>query len=270
VRDLTRVGLVGCGAIGTYIAKLLKKKFKSKARLDFVLDIQPEKSLKLAELTGAKNTPSLDQLIKRSDLIIEAAHPSVVEDVVLPALKAGKSVLVMSVGGLLTIGHLDSIASKSKGTIYIPSGAIAGIDALQAARQDGIRTVTLTTRKPLAGLKGALILAKKGIKLEEIKGETILFEGSARNAVKEFPQNVNVAAVLSFATLGPDHVKVKVITSPEYKKNSHEITAEGNFGKIRTLVENEPSAENPKTSALAQYSAAAVLEKIFSNIKIGT
>ncbi|MBI4971746.1 MAG: DUF108 domain-containing protein [Candidatus Omnitrophica bacterium] len=261
---LKRVGLIGCGAIGTYIATLLKDKFKKQARLAFVCDIQTEKARALGRVV------SLKTLVAKSDFIIEAAHADVVSTLVPLALKKNKSILVMSVGGLLNVTHLAALLAKSKGTVYIPSGAIAGIDALCAAMQDGLQSVTLTTRKPVQGLQGAPILKEKGIDLASIKSETVLFEGTAREAVKAFPQNVNVAAVLSLATLGPEHVRVKVITSPEFKKNSHEIMAEGKCGKIRTLVENEPSETNPKTSALAQYSVAATLEKIFSKIKIGT
>jgi len=264
VSRLVRVGLVGCGAIGTYIAKLLKTKFKTKVQLAYVNDLDIAKARKLGNMAPLKT------LIQKSDFIIEAAHSRVVKELISQALKQNKSVLIMSVGGLLDVANLKNLLARSQGMIYVPSGAIAGIDALSAARQDGIQEVTLTTRKPLRGLEGAPILKEKGINLDEIKKETVLFEGSAREAVKAFPQNVNVAALLSLATLGPRRVRVKVMTSPEFKKNSHEIVAEGKFGKIRTLVENEPSKSNPKTSALAQYSVAATLEKIFSKLKIGT
>jgi len=267
---LSRVGLVGCGAIGTYIAKLLNDKFKNQARLSFVNDLQSEKAVELCRGVRARRAVPLQTLISKSDLIIEAAHADIIRQLVPLSLKKNKSILVMSVGGLLSIANLDSLLAKTKGTIYVPSGAIAGIDALSAAKQDGIRSVTITTRKPIRGLAGAPILKEKGINLDLIKGETVLFEGTAREAVKAFPQNVNVAAVVSLATLGPDKVRVRVITSPAYQKNSHEIIAEGKFGRIQTLVENEPSETNPKTSALAQYSVAATLEKIFSKIKIGT
>lgn len=250
-----RVGLVGCGAIGTHIAKILNQKFRSKARLVYANDLVPARAEALARFVDLKT------LVRKSDLVIEAAHLSCVKELVSEVMRHGKSALIMSVGGLLDVRRFGS-----KGTLYIPSGAVAGIDALSAAKQDGIKKVTLITRKPIAGLQGSSLLAKKG----KIKGETILFEGSAEAAVKAFPQNVNVAAVVSLATIGAKRVRVKVITSPKFKRNSHEIVAEGRFGRIRTLTENVPSAENPKTSALAQHSVTATLEKIFGRIKIGT
>ena len=186
---LTKVGLVGCGAIGTYIAKLLSSKFKDQARITFVNDLQPEK----AEALG--KSVSLEDLAAKSDFIIEAAHADIVKTLVPLALKKNKSILVMSVGGLLSIANLETLLVKSKGTIYVPSGAIAGVDALSAAKQDGIRSVSITTRKPIRGLVGAPILKEKGIDLDSITGEKVLFEGTAREAVKAFPQNVNVMVV---------------------------------------------------------------------------
>ncbi|MBI4397817.1 MAG: DUF108 domain-containing protein [Candidatus Omnitrophica bacterium] len=271
MRSLVRVGLVGAGTIGTYLAKFLTRNFKSQVRLAAIHDAISRPAVRLAaSLRPRPKVVDLKTLIRQSDFIIEAAHLSIVKAIVGPALKAGKSVLVMSVGGLFAL-NLKKLAQNSKGNLYIPSGAIAGVDAFQAARQSGrIHSVTLTTRKPIAGLRGAPLLAQKGIELEHIHGETVLFEGTAEEAVRAFPQNVNVAALLSLATLGPEKVKVRVMTSPEFKKNSHEIRLEAASGSITTRVENEPSRENPKTSALALYSAAALLEKIFSKIKIGT
>jgi len=266
-----KVGLVGCGAIGTYIAELIEQKYSKSASLTSVYDIS-EKNVNTLS-SSVSNPPeftTLFNLIQQSDLVIEAAHVSCVKEVVTQSLKLNKDILVMSVGGLLELEDLKSLSDASKGALYIPSGAIAGVDALSAAMQKGIEKVTLVTRKPIQSLLGAPFLKEKGIDVESITEEVILFEGLAQDAVKAFPQNVNVAAVLSMATLGADQVQVKVITSPEFKRNSHEIVAEGKFGTIRTVTENEPSETNPKTSALAQYSLAATLDKIFSNIKIGT
>ncbi len=269
---IVRIGLVGCGSIGSYIARLVERDYGDKAKLQWVCDINLNAADKLKiELTqGVEVISSWNEHLEDVDLIIEAAHVSCVPELLEKSLQSGKLILVMSVGGILDVPSLKDLLFNSVGQVFVPSGAVAGIDALNAAMQEGIERITLTTRKPIEGLRGAPFLIEKGIDLDSIQTEQMIFEGTATEAVKAFPQNVNVAAVLSLATLGPEQVKVKVLTSPEFTANSHEITAEGKFGRINTFTENVPSKDNPKTSALAQYSLAATLNKIFSKMKIGT
>lgn len=177
----------------------------------------------------------------------------------------------MSVGGLLaSFSSLDRILKRTKGTLYIPSGALAGIDAVLASRQGKIRSATLITRKPPAGLHGAPFFKTSKIKLELVRKETLIFQGNVIDAVKAFPKNVNVSALLALASIGPRKTKVKLYTSPEYTKNSHEVIVEGDCGVVHTRTDNVPSKENPKTSALAIRSAEALLAKIFSRFKVGT
>ncbi len=148
--------------------------------------------------------------------------------------------------------------------------ALCGIDALKAASVGKIGSVTLTTRKPPKGLEGAPYLKLKKIDLKAITKETTIFEGSARDAVKGFPANVNVSAVLSLAGIGAKKTMVRIVTSPAYKKNIHEVEIIGDAGRITARTENIPSKANPKTSALAIYSAIATLEEIAKSVRIGT
>jgi aspartate dehydrogenase len=186
------------------------------------------------------------------------------------ALKKNKQVLILSVGGLLARDGLSSIANQTKGRLWIPSGALAGVDALLAANQGKIKKVTLTTRKPVRGFEGVPFLQQKGIRLKEIRGERLIFEGSAAQAVRAFPKNINVAATLALAGVGAKRTRVRIFTSPDYRQNRHEVEIVGDFGRIRTEVENLPAPENPRTSALAVLSARATLKKILSRVYIGT
>ena len=130
--------------------------------------------------------------------------------------------------------------------------------------------MTLTTRKPLAGLEGAPYFRQKKIRLAGIKAPRLVFEGNALQAVRAFPKNVNVAATLALAGLGAKKTEVRIFTSPTYRRNQHEVEIEGDFGRIQTKVENLPARENPKTSFLAVLSARATLKKILSRVYIGT
>lgn len=258
------IGIVGCGAIGSKIAEAIMKDFSDSAELAAVYDVEPEK-VSYKNLSAA----SLEDLIKKSELVIEAASANASYNITKQVLQAKKDILVMSVGGIVERDDLFALARENNCNIYIPSGAIAGVDAIKAAKIGKIKAVQLTTRKPPTGLKGAPYILKKNINLDSIKEPTVIFDGSARLAIVSFPKNVNVAAILSMAGIGLDDTKVKIVTSPSYTRNSHEIEIEAESGTIRTYVENVPSPDNPKTSYLAVLSAIATLKQVLGSVKLG-
>ncbi|MBN2266733.1 MAG: DUF108 domain-containing protein [Candidatus Babeliaceae bacterium] len=266
-----KLGLVGCGVIGTGLIKNVRKHLSSQVTVAYLSDIDKPKAQKLKnKCRCSARIVSLPELIKYSDIIVEAASAHVSSEVAERALRAHKKVVIMSIGGLLKCKDLKGLIKKTKGELILPSGALAGLDAIASARLSRIKRVTLTTSKPLKGLIGAPYFAKKGLDLSVIKKPTIVFTGSAREAIRYFPKNINVAVLLSFATLGPNKVRVKIITSPTFKRNTHQVVVEGDFGVISTTTENLPSPDNPKTSYLAVLSAFATLQKILSPLKIGT
>ncbi len=266
-----KVGIIGCGAIGTEIAKACQGRLKDKIGLAGICDIDESKTRALNKAL-AKNVPvlNLEDIIKNSGLIVEAASAAMSASVLEKCIDAGRDCLMMSVGGLLGREELLQKAKEKSIRVYIPSGAICGIDGLKSASIGKIDSVTLTTRKPPKGLAGAPYLKEKNIDVLSIKEEKTIFEGSAEEAVKGFPQNVNVSAVLSLAGVGAKKTRVKIVTSPAYTANIHEIEIAGEFGRIVTRSENLPSKANPKTSALAIFSAIATLEGIASSVRIGT
>lgn len=267
-----RIGIIGCGAIGSQLAGAIKNNFSEQAELFAICDIDRDKAENLkADFSLGPEVLLIDELIERSELIIEAASAKISYEVAQKALAAGKNVIIMSVGGILDkYDELRALAQDAGGHIYLPSGAVAGLDAVKAASMVRVNKVTLTTRKPPQGLAGAPYLAEKNIDLSAIKEETVIFEGEASEAIKGFPQNVNVCATLSLAGIGPKKTRVKIITSPEYKTNIHEIEAEGDFGRLFARTENLPFPQNPRTSFLASLSAIATLRNILDVVKIGT
>lgn len=258
---MKKIGLIGCGAIGEAIAEFVYKHLKGRARIVALCDMD----LKKARLLSRKIKPhpsvtSLNTAIKKSDLVVEAAGVEVSGYIASRAVSSKKDVLIMSTGGLLGRHSLLKKA-RSKGChIYIPSGAICGLDGLSSAAIGKIRKVSLTTRKPPRGLKDVPYLKNKNI--DKIKKETLIYSGSAKEAIKYFPKNINVAATLSLYGIGPERTKVKIITSPKYTRNIHEVEVEGEFGRFFTRTENLASKRNPKTSQLAIFSALAKLEEI--------
>lgn len=264
-----QIGIVGCGAIGSTLAGLIRKTYQQEARIAYVCDRHIEKAQTLARKIGNNCKPAnLEALVICSDLIIESASPVVATQVTKLAWKYHKNVMIMSVGGLL---ELDIPAAKTtKFRVWVPSGAICGIDGLLAAKEAGVSSVKIITRKPPEGLREAPYFQK--VKFPKIVGkkEYLVFKGNAQRAVKYFPQNINVAAVLSVAGIGPLKTKVEIWTSKAYQGNQHEVEVRGKSGTFKTITQNVPSKLNPKTSALAIYAALATLRKMFSAVRIGT
>jgi len=268
---MLKIGIVGCGAIGSYLAATVVRRYPNRIMLSGVCELDPEKVTRLQRSLKKKiRQYPLAKLVDKSDLIIEAAGAGVVPEVVNTASVRGKDVMVMSAGGLLLHPDLLTRAQSRGIRVYVPSGAIAGLDALKAAKAGKIYRVTLTTTKPLKGLAGAPFILKHNIDLNAIKKERVIFNGSALEAVAVFPQNINVAAILSLAGIGPKKTRVCIVASRLVKRNIHTIEIEGDFGTIRSCAENVPSKANPKTSALAMLSAVAMLEGMIDGKRIGT
>ena len=267
------IGIVGCGAIGSSLAKAIIKDFAKQAKLVAFYDLDNLKSRALAKILKKKSLAvgSLKDLIIGSDLVIEAASAKSSFEIAKRALTFKKNILIMSVGGIATgFSILSKLAAKNNCKVYIPSGAISGIDALKAANMGKIKKVTLTTIKNPLGFRGVEYIKNKGIVLSGLKKEAVLFSGKAKDAVRYFPQNVNVAAVLSLAGIGIRNTQVKIIASPKVTKNIHEVKIESSAGNIFTRTENILHPDNPKTSYLAVLSAIATLRKVFEPVVIGT
>ncbi len=257
-----KVGIIGCGNIGTELAVFLDK--DQYFSLEYLFDIS-EDSIEnlLKKLQNKPKVVEFENLMENSDLIIEAANKEVVEKIINNVKSNNKKILIMSTGGI--IKNLE-LLKKIKAEIYLTSGAIAGLEAIKAV-SGKISELTLTTTKPLKGLEGAPFIIKNNIDLNQIKNKETIFEGNLEEAIEGFPKNINVAATLFLASEFKN-LKIKIIADPDLKTNNHEIFCKGEFGVIKTRVENLPS-ENPKTSYLAVLSAMQVLRNLSGNVKIG-
>jgi len=253
-----KVGIVGCGAIGSEVARAASA-MEGVAELQ-LYDIDPDATKQLRKLPRTKVAKSGDALVAAVDLVIECANKGVVQTIVRDALAQGKKTMLLTIGALADDKlreELIALAKRHGGKIFLPSGAVMGVDGVLAAAEGDLKSVTLVTTKPPAGIQ---------------KGTdrwTLLFSGPAREAVEAFPKNVNVAATLSLAGLGFDQTHVQVAIDPLATRNSHKVIIEGSFGRARIEVENLPSPTNPATSYLASLSAIALLRRIVSPVEIG-
>lgn len=268
-----RIGIVGTGAIGKELARAIDSGIVP-AKLEAIWDRDVEEATSFA--ASLKHKPKvlpLPELIDASNFVVEAASQAAVREVATAALTAGRGVMIMSVGALADKELLDKIRTLAKErhcSIYIPSGAVCGLDGVKSASVCNIESVMITTRKPIEGLRGAPFIVKNKIDIDSFTEPTEIFNGPASEAIKEFPANVNVAASLSLVGVGFENTKVRVVVDPTITRNMHEIHVKGDFGELRTVVENVPSPTNPKTSRLAALSAIATLRQVCEPLKIGT
>jgi aspartate dehydrogenase len=259
---MLKVGIVGMGVIGSHVAKAIDNGIPGVALAGV--------HVRTRATAAAYPAYPLEELIERSDLVVEAATQASLLEFGPAVLRAGRQLMVLSVGAL--VGVLDDwarLADAHGGRILVPSGAIAGLDGVQGAREGAITAVTMETRKPPRGLAGAPWIAQQSIDLDAIAAETLIFEGSATDAVRAFPANVNVVAALSLAGVGPERTRIKVFAVPGLDRNQHRIVIEGEFGRLRIEIENVPS-ENPRTGKLSYMSAIAMLRALGAPVRVGT
>jgi len=249
-----KVGIVGCGAIGSFVARWLSK--ANGFELVSIFDIDREKALKLSKELKINAAKDIDDFLKNDmDVVVEAASQQAVFDYAEKVLISGKDLIVLSVGAFADEEFYDKIrylAIKLGRRIYIPSGALAGIDAIRAVA-DYVEEVILVTRKNPSSFG----VCEKGV----------IFEGNAKEAARFYPRNLNVASTLGIA-VGFDKVKVVAIAE-EVEENIHEIVAKGRFGEIRIIVKNRKMDDNPKTSYLTALSVIKTLENIKGSIVVG-
>ena len=257
---MEKVGLAGCGALGSIIAKALIDGIEG-YELVGIADLNPP-PFDVPHL-------SFEELAENCDLVIEALPPSEVPKIAGEVLKRDKTLIMLSACALLLFPEIEEISKASKGRIRVPSGALSGLDAVTALNCAGIESAKIASTKPPKGLKGAPYVVQNDLDLDSLTEKTRIFEGNAFDAAKAFPANVNVAATLSLAGIGPERTRVEVWADPEAKGNSHEITVIGPGSVITSKTENVPDPSNPKSSMQAAYSVISLLKRRSAGIALG-
>ncbi len=263
------IGIVGCGAIGI---TLLKAADERRLSLKIVGITSRSETKARKFLSTLRNPPPYlerNTLIARSDLIVEAAGGDVVPELARETFKAGKDLMVISIGALLDNPEITMQARENGCRLYLPSGAIAGLDGIKSACGGQVSQVMMTTRKPPEALEGSPYLIEHGIELAGLTEEKEVFSGTVRDACRGFPANVNVSAAVSLAGLGPDQTMIRIMAVPGLKRNCHDVEVEGEFGRLHIHIENIPS-ENPRTGRLTTLSILRTLQDIADPVRIGT
>jgi aspartate dehydrogenase len=266
---MTRVAIGGLGAIGRVLARRLADGMPGLTLACAAVRDQAKARAWLDAERIACPLVEPEVFPEHADLAIECAPAAVLERICRPMLEAGKQVMVLSAGALLPRPELIELAKERGGQIIVPTGALLGLDAVTAAAEGQIHSVRMITRKPPRGLVGAPYLEANGISLEGLNGPKRVFAGSAREAAAGFPANVNVAAALSLAGIGPDRTSMEIWADPSVERNCHTIEIDSDSARFTVSIENIPS-ENPKTGRITALSVLAALRKIHTPLRVGS
>ena len=210
------------------------------------------------------------ELAERADIVVECAPAAVFRAIAEPVVRAGGTLVAISAGALLDHVDLVETARATGAQIVVPSGAVMGLDAVRGAAESGIASVTMITRKPPGGLAGAPHLVEHGIDVNGLDAPLKVFEGSARDGARGFPANVNVAAALGLAGVGPERTRLEIWADPGVTRNTHEIRLEAETVRFRLRIENVPSRENPRTGRSVAPSVIATLRRFVAPLVVGT
>jgi aspartate dehydrogenase len=263
--DELRVGIAGYGAIGREVARRVLAGVPG-VRLAAIGVRRIEGTAAPGEGVAVTNAAGLPGLV---DVVVECAPAAAFLEIVEPALVAGRIVVVLSCAALLRHEHLPALARAHGGRMLVPTGALLGLDAVAAAAEGTIHSVRMRTRKPPRGLAGAPHLVENRIEVEGLTEPKLVFSGSARAAAIGFPANVNVAAALSLAGIGPDRTTIEIWADPGVTRNIHRIELDSDAAKLSMEIENLPS-ENPRTGKITAQSVVALLRKMGATLAVGT
>jgi aspartate dehydrogenase len=268
-RNVLKIGIAGLGAVGLNVARRLEKGIPG---LVLAAVAVRDRDKARGNLPGAGDRIPIvasEALAESCDIVIECLPPQLFRSVGLSVIERGKIFMPLSVGQLLDNWDLVDRARQTGARILAPTGALLGLDAVRAAAEGTIHSVTMITRKPPNGLEGAPYLVERGVSLKDLKAATKIFDGSARDGARGFPANVNVAAALSLAGIGPDKTRLEIWADPALTRNTHRIEVDADTARFSMAIEGIPS-ENPRTGRIVPLSVIAALRGLVAEIKVGT
>ena len=270
-RRLRTVGIGGLGTVGFEVARRIDG-----GEIDglTLCAVSARDHARARERIAGFRTPvdvvAAGELAEHADIVVESAPAAVFREIAEPPIRAGKTLVAISAGALLDHADLVEIARATGAQIVVPSGAVMGLDAVRGAAESGIESVTMITRKPPRGLAGAPYLVEHGIDVGGLDAPLKVFEGSAREAARGFPANVNVAAALGLAGVGPQDTRIEIWADPGVTRNTHEIRLEAETVRFHLRIENVPSRENPRTGRSVAPSVVAALRRFVAPLVVGT
>ena len=265
-----KVAVGGLGTIGLPVARALDSGIHGLELAAVSARDRDKAARNMADFANPVPVLGLAELAGQADIVVESAPAAVFAELAEAAVEAGRILVTVSCGALLDRMDLAERARETGARIVIPTGALLGLDAVRAAAEGTIHSARIVTRKPPASLAGAPYLAEQGIDLDGLSEARKIFEGTAREGARGFPANVNVAAALSLAGVGPDETRLEIWADPAQTRNAHKIVIEAEAARFEMQIENVPSEENPRTGKLTPLSVIATLRGLTAPLKVGT
>jgi aspartate dehydrogenase len=265
-----RVGLAGLGGVGLEVARRLIDGAVPGLMLAAVSVRDADKARRnLPQLGDMIALRTYEALADDCDIVVECLPPEHFRQIAISAIDQGRIFMPLSVAQLLDNWELVERAKDNAARILVPTGALIGLDAVRAAAEGKINSVTIITRKPPAGLDGAPYLIDNNISVKNLGKPLKVFDGTAREGARGFPANVNVAAALSLAGIGPDKTRLEIWADPSLTRNTHRIEVDSDVARFSMSIEGIPSA-NPRTGRIVALSTIAALRGLVSELKVGT
>lgn len=269
-REELTVAIGGFGVIGQAVARKLDDGIPGLRLIAVSARDRDAAARRMAGMARPVQVNGLGELAALADVVVECAPAAVFAEVAEPAVEAGRIFIPLSCGALLDHPGLCDRAARTGARILVPTGALLGLDAVRAAAEGTIHSVGMVTRKPPRGLAGAPHLVRNGIRVDNLTAPLKVFEGTAREAVRGFPANVNVAVALSLAGIGPDRTGIEIWADPAVERNTHTITVDSDATRFTMTIEGIPAPDNPATGLLTPLSVIATLRGLASTMKVGT
>lgn len=266
-----KLAIAGLGAIGLAVARKVDAGDIPGLTLAAVSarDVAKAKA-NLAHFRRQPAIVPLAELAEHADVVLECVPAARFKEIAEPTLARGRIFMPLSVGQLLDNMHLVDRARETGGRIIVPTGALLGLDAVRAVAEGNVESVRIVTRKPPKGLAGAPLLVARGISVDGLSEPLLVFSGTAREAIKGFPANVNVAVALSLAGIGPDRTTIEIWADPAVTRNTHTIHVVSDSSDLTMTIANIPTIENPATGKVTALSAIAALRRLTAPLVVGT
>lgn len=264
-----RVVVVGFGTIGTVVSSLVD----AHDDMTLVGVVGRDRGRTEAAVAAAGlDVPVLDlgDIPGEADVVAEAAPPPAFESIARPVLAGGKVLATVSAGALMEHPELVELAQMTGGRVVLATGALLGLDAVRAAALGGIQSVTMITVKPARAFLDVPFVQEQGIDIEAIEEPLCLFKGSAREGVRRFPSNVNVAVSLAMAGVGPDKTQLEVWADPGLQRNTHRIEVVADAASFQLSIQNVPTETHPSTGRITALSLFDAIRGLTSTVRVGS
>ena len=265
-----KVGLAGFGTIGRAVGKALDDGIEGLELVAVCVRDRARAELRMADFRDPVPIVGPTDLARMSEIVVESVPKAAFAAIATPALKAGCVLVTVSGAGLLDHPEIIELARSGGGRIELATGALLGLDAVRAAAEGTIDEIRMVTRKPPRSLAGAPYLIEHGIEIDGLDAALKVFEGTAREGARGFPANVNVAAALGLAGVGPDRTRLEIWADPALSRNTHTITVDADSARFTMTIENVPSDENPGTGKITALSVIAALRGLVAPLRVGT